>query len=114
MAATIVPIRSHVEPALNAYTSVRERDLVGRDGLFIAEGEVVLRILVEKSRFTVRSLLLSERRVSSLTDVLAALSDSVPAYVVPQSVMDQVVGFSIHRGVLALGERGPALTPERV
>jgi tRNA G18 (ribose-2'-O)-methylase SpoU len=29
-----------------------------------------------------------------------------PAYVVPQAVMDTVVGFSIHRGVLAIGERG--------
>jgi tRNA G18 (ribose-2'-O)-methylase SpoU len=35
----------------------------------------------------------------------------VTAYVVPQSVMDTVVGFSIHRGILALGERGAPLAP---
>jgi tRNA G18 (ribose-2'-O)-methylase SpoU len=30
----------------------------------------------------------------------------VPVYIAPQEVMDRVVGFEIHRGVLAAGERG--------
>ena len=37
--------------------------------------------------------------------------EDVPVYVVPQRVMDAVVGFHIHRGVLALGERGDAAPP---
>ncbi len=35
----------------------------------------------------------------------------LPVYVAPQPVMDQVVGFPIHRGVLAVAERGPARSP---
>jgi tRNA G18 (ribose-2'-O)-methylase SpoU len=114
MPARIVEIDSPAHEALEPYTAVRERDLVGRDGLFVAEGEVVLRVLVSRGRYTVRSLLLERRRVQAVQDVLDGLPDGVPAYVVPQHVMDRVVGFSIHRGILALGERGPELDPERL
>src|SRR5690606_33612650 len=114
MAARIVEIDSPAHEALQPYTAVRERDLVGREGLFVAEGEVVLRVLASRSRRAVRSLLLERRRVEALRDVLDELPDDVPAYVVPQDVMDGVVGFAIHRGVLALGERGPELDAERL
>lgn len=102
-------IASATDPRLAPYLAVRERDLVGREGLFVAEGEVVVRVLLERSPFRVRSLLLEERRVAPMEDVLARVD--APIFVVPQAVMDAVVGFSIHRGVLALGERGPAPEP---
>jgi tRNA G18 (ribose-2'-O)-methylase SpoU len=35
-------------------------------------------------------------------------------FVAPQSLMDSVVGFPIHRGVLALAERGPQLRPAEI
>ncbi|MBX3263940.1 MAG: RNA methyltransferase [Labilithrix sp.] len=111
MTARVVHVDSREHPGLQPYTAVRERDLVGREGLFIAEGEVVLRVLASRSELAVRSLLLERRRVEAVGDVLASLPDDVPAYVVPQAVMDAVVGFSIHRGVLALGERGAPLDP---
>jgi tRNA G18 (ribose-2'-O)-methylase SpoU len=111
MSAEIVHVDSADHPALQPYTAMRERDLVGREGLFVAEGEVVLRVLVFRSKLAVRSLLLERRRVDVVSDVLAALPDGVPAYVVPQTVMDAVVGFSIHRGILALGDRGEPLLP---
>jgi tRNA G18 (ribose-2'-O)-methylase SpoU len=94
------------DPALEPFTSVRERDLVGRQRLFLAEGEVVVRVLLGQSHRRVRALLLEERRVEPLS---AVLPPHVPVYVVPQAVMDAVVGFPIHRGVLALGERGDPL-----
>lgn len=102
-------------PELEPYVSLRDRDLAGRgDGLFVAEGEVVVRVLASprQTRFRVRSLLVEQRRVEALRDVIDALPDDVPVYVVPQAVMDAVVGFAIHRGILALGERGTPLTPE--
>lgn len=99
--------RSELEP----YVRLRDRDLARGDGLFVAEGEVVVRVLASarQTRFRVRSLLVERRRVEAIRDVLEALGDDVPAYVVAQDVMDSVVGFAIHRGILALGERGPAL-----
>lgn len=106
MAARIIPLEGPDHPELEPYAAVRERDLARRDGLFVAEGEVVLRVLASRSRLRIRSLLLERRRVDSVRDLLESLDESVPAYVVPQDVMDGVVGFAIHRGVLALGERG--------
>jgi tRNA G18 (ribose-2'-O)-methylase SpoU len=105
----IVPVDSASHEALAPYARVRERDLArGAERLFVAEGEMVVRVLAGQSRFRTRSLLLEERRVSAMRDVLDARPE-VPAYVVPQSVMNEVVGFEIHRGILALGERGPEL-----
>ena len=102
-------------PELEPYVSLRDRDLAGRgDGLFVAEGEVVVRVLASprQTRFRVRSLLVEQRRVEAIRDVIDALPNEVPVYVVAQGVMDAIVGFAIHRGILALGERGAALAPE--
>ncbi|MDB4945347.1 MAG: ribosomal methyltransferase [Labilithrix sp.] len=108
MTATLVPIASASDPALDPYLRLRDRDLARNDGLFVAEGEVVVRVLGEprQTQFRVRSLLLERRRVEALGDVLSGLPEDVLVYVVPQEVMDAVVGFPIHRGVLALAERG--------
>jgi tRNA G18 (ribose-2'-O)-methylase SpoU len=118
MAARLVPITSAEDPAIAPYVGVRDRDLArvtpaGGDGLFVAEGEVVVRVLASprQTRFPIRSLLIEERRASAIADVLDAIDAPVPAYVVPQRVMDAVVGFAIHRGILALGERGEPRAP---
>ena len=102
-------------PELEPYVSLRDRDLAGRgDGLFVAEGEVVVRVLASprQTRFRVQSLLVEQRRVEAIRDVIDALPDEVPVYVVAQGVMDAIVGFAIHRGILGLGERGAPLAPE--
>ena len=124
MVARLVEIPASGEAALAAalasaelapYVSLRDRDLAGRgDGLFVAEGEVVVRVLASErqTRYRVRSLLVEQRRVASIRDVIDALPDDVPVYVAAQAVMDAVVGFAIHRGILGLGERGAPLAPE--
>jgi len=49
------------DPRIAAYRAIRERDLVGREGLFIAEGEVVVRMLLRSSIHAPVSLLLPDR-----------------------------------------------------
>ncbi|MBQ0821625.1 RNA methyltransferase [Microvirga sp. HBU67558] len=95
------------DPRIEAYRAVRERDLVGRQHRFIAEGEVVLRLLLKQSRFRVESLLLAENRLESVADALNQLSPDVPIYTANRAVMDTVVGFPIHRGILAVAQRAP-------
>ena len=46
MTRSPIAIDDPVDPRIAAYRDIRERDLVGREGLFIAEGEVVLRVLL--------------------------------------------------------------------
>jgi tRNA G18 (ribose-2'-O)-methylase SpoU len=100
------------DPRIEAYRAVRERDLVGRQHRFVAEGEVVLRLLLKQSRFRVESLLLAESRLEALGDTLNLLSPEVPVYTANRAVMDAIVGFPIHRGILAIAHRAPLLQVE--
>jgi tRNA G18 (ribose-2'-O)-methylase SpoU len=93
------------DPRLEPYRDIRERDLVGRAGLFVAEGRVVLEKLVAGGRHPLRSVLISEPKAPGMAQLLEALPLDTPAYVAPQAVLDAIVGFPIHRGVLAIGER---------
>jgi tRNA G18 (ribose-2'-O)-methylase SpoU len=97
------------DPRIEAYRAIRERDLVGRRHRFVAEGEVVLRALLKQSRFAIESLLLAEGRLESLGDVLTHVPSDVPVYAANRTVMDAIVGFPIHRGVLAIARRAPLL-----
>jgi tRNA G18 (ribose-2'-O)-methylase SpoU len=95
------------DPRIEVYRAVRERDLVGREHRFVAEGDVVLRVLLRQSRFSIESLLLAENRLGSLGDALALLPPEVPVYTANRPVMDAIVGFPIHRGILAVARRPP-------
>lgn len=106
----IVPIDSPHDPRVADYADVRDRDLK-RSGVFIAESETVLRVLLSPlalPRFRVRSVLIGASRVAKVADVTDKLPEGVPVYVMGQDAMDGLVGFPIHRGVLAAVERGPA------
>ena len=105
--AVLTPVTDRDDPRIESYRLVKERDLAGRHDRFVAEGEVVLKVLLTRSRFLVESLLLAENRVASLAALLPTVPASVPIYVAGRAVMDAIVGFPIHRGVLAIGRRGP-------
>ncbi|HEY1561764.1 MAG TPA: RNA methyltransferase [Caulobacteraceae bacterium] len=93
---------------------MRDRDIGGRHGGFIAEGEVVVRVLARSRLHSTRSLLISERRVEQLADVLASFGSDVAIYAAGQAVMDRIVGFHIHRGILAFGVRSPETTADQL
>ncbi|MES2340240.1 MAG: RNA methyltransferase [Pseudomonadota bacterium] len=101
----IIPIDDPADPRVAAYRDVRERDLVGREGLFVAEGEVVLNVLTRSTLAEPVSLMIAQKRVAGLAHLLEQLADDVPVYAASQAAMDAVVGFPIHRGILALGRR---------
>ena len=101
----IVLIEDPEDPRIEGYRDVRERDLVGREGLFVAEGQVVLEKLVRTGRHPLRSVLVAQKRAAGLSGLLAQLPEEVAVYAAGQGVMDAIVGFHIHRGILALGER---------
>lgn len=106
----IVRIDDPDDPRLEPYRAVRERDLVGRDGLFVAEGRVVLEKAVRAMPGALQSVLVAAHRLDSLADVLAGLPAETPVFAAGQEAMDAVVGFPIHRGILAVG-RVPTRDP---
>ena len=112
MAAAPIPIDDPADPRIAGFVSIRERDLTGRDGLFIAEGTVVLRMLgsapARQNGFAAEAILLLESRVAGVAAVLAAFPETVPVYVAAAPVFDAIAGFNMHRGVLALGRKPAA------
>ena len=104
---SIIRIDDPADPRIAPYMDVRERDLVGRQGMFMAEGEVVLRVLVERAPERIVSLLLAEKRLAAVETLIADAARRVPVFSASQGVVDRIVGFPMHRGILALGRRGP-------
>ncbi|WP_309629279.1 RNA methyltransferase [Brevundimonas sp.] len=93
------------DPRVAAYRDIRERDLTGREGLFVAEGEVVIRTLLSPASLCrARSLLIAANRLDAQGELIAAARDA-PVYAASQAVMDEIAGFPLHRGLLALGEK---------
>jgi tRNA G18 (ribose-2'-O)-methylase SpoU len=110
-AGRVVAIGDPDDARIAAYRSVRERDLAGREGLFVAEGVVVLEKLLRSPRFRPQSVLVAAKRVQALAPLLAQVPAEAAIYAADQAVMDAVTGFHIHRGVLAIGRRGAPLDP---
>ncbi|MEL7032280.1 MAG: RNA methyltransferase [Pseudomonadota bacterium] len=109
-ASNTIQITVRGDPRIAPFIGVRERDLTGgADGRFIVEGKVPLSILLTRSRFTVDSLFLCETRLAPLAELLERVPDDVPIYTAPQSLMDEIAGFPIHRGILACARKGPKL-----
>jgi tRNA G18 (ribose-2'-O)-methylase SpoU len=75
------------------------------NGLFIAEGELVLRRAL-RAGYRPRAYLIDVKRVDQLAD----LPDDAPVYAAPPAVLDRVTGFHVHRGVLASFHRLPLLS----
>ncbi|MCG5212668.1 TrmH family RNA methyltransferase [Streptosporangium sp. KLBMP 9127] len=78
------------------------KSLEASRGLFLAEGEKVIRRAVAAG-YPVRSLLMTRRWLEPLGDLL----DGVTVYLVTDEVMEGVAGFQVHRGALASMARLP-------
>ncbi|WP_155386863.1 TrmH family RNA methyltransferase [Catellatospora paridis] len=77
-------------------------------GLFIAEGELVLRRAL-RAGYRPRSFLVEAKRAGQVADL-----DGAPVYGADPDVLEQVTGFHVHRGVLASFHRQPALPASEV
>ncbi|GAA4246049.1 RNA methyltransferase [Dactylosporangium darangshiense] len=80
------------------------------NGLFIAEGELVLRRAL-RAGFRLRSVLIDAKRVEQLADLPLA---GVPVYAADQATLEEITGFHVHRGVLASFHRKPELSADAI
>ena len=98
-----VAVTDAADPRLSDYVALRDtslrRSLESERGLFIAEGEKVIRRAIEAGHRP-RSFLLAERWIGGLSDLIER-HPGAPVYVVTEALAEQVTGFHVHRGALA-------------
>jgi tRNA G18 (ribose-2'-O)-methylase SpoU len=103
-----IHVSDPADPRLSDYVRLTDaelrKSLEAEHGLFVAEGEKVIR-RAAAAGYRVRSLLATEQRAASLADLAAACGG--PAYVVPAPVAEQLTGYHVHRGALAAMDRRP-------
>ena len=79
--------------------------------LFMAEGLALLERLLG-SPHAVRSVLVSEHRLDAAGPVLERVPSGSDVFAAPRDVVAEIVGFDLHRGVLACGRRVETHTAE--
>jgi tRNA G18 (ribose-2'-O)-methylase SpoU len=105
---TQVPITDPGDPRVADYIRLTDvhlrRSLEAEHGLFIAEGEKVIRRAIAAG-YPVRSLLVADDKLATISDAAAACS--APLYVLPAAAVRELTGFRVHRGALASMRRLP-------
>jgi tRNA G18 (ribose-2'-O)-methylase SpoU len=111
----LVEIDDAGDPRLVDYRDLRDvelrKHLEAEHGLFIAEGEKVVRRAVEGG-FPARSFLMAPRWLDGLEDVLR--TSDAPCFVVSEKLAEEVTGFHVHRGALASLQRRALPTVDQV
>src|SRR5262245_44265168 len=99
------------DPRLASYRAVGNPAALERDGLFVAEGRLVVERLIEDGRFRVQSVLLTPTAAAALGSALGRRAD-ISVYVCEPDVLRALTGFDFHRGCLAVAHRGLPPTPD--
>ena len=100
---TLVAITALDDPRVSHYQRLADPAELVERGLFVAEGRLVVRQLLDLRHWQLHSIVLTPAAAENLADVLP-LADA-PVYVVEQALMNAIAGFNIHRGCLALAHR---------
>ena len=106
----IVPIDALDDPRLEDYRNVPDPVLLRKRGLFVAESRLVVRELLSHQRLNTMSVLATPAAYDSLRDLLTDRTDNLAVYVASHQFLQNIVGFNVHRGCLAIGERPAPVT----
>ena len=105
---TPTPVHDPADPRLADYTDLTDvalrRVREPAEGLFLAEGEKVIRRAVAAG-YRPRSFLMSARWWPGLSDV--ATASGAPVYLADDDLLRAVTGYRVHRGALASMQRRP-------
>ncbi|MFJ9731728.1 TrmH family RNA methyltransferase [Streptomyces sp. NPDC101171] len=109
--AEIITIDDPDDPRVRDYTGLTDVELRRRrepaEGLFIAEGEKVIR-RAREAGYEMRSMLLSAKWIDVMRDVIDEMP--APVYAVTPDLAERVTGYHVHRGALASMRRKPLPT----
>jgi len=99
----IVPISDPGAPELRVFRTLRRPVEHFREGLFVAEGSKVVRRLLT-SPLRVHALLVTPEWLEALRHELETRPEPLTAYVAARGALEEIVGFHLHQGVMALGQ----------
>ncbi len=98
---------------LRAYRTLRRPEEHLREGLFIAEGEKVASRLFA-SGLEVVSVLLTPAWLESYRETLERLAPAPEVFVAAKDLVETIVGFPLHQGIMALGRVPRGQTTEAI
>lgn len=93
---------------LHPYRTLRQPVEHFKQGIFVAEGTKVVERLIQ-SDHEVISLLLTPEWLSFLQSRISNLPNEPYVYVAEKKVLEQIVGFHLHQGIMAIGRIPRAL-----
>jgi len=96
-------------PQLQPYRTMRRQHEHRQQGIFVAEGEKVVRRLLE-SGFEVVSLLIPEKWLIELEPLLRARKEEIRVFLADKKLLESMTGFSMYQGLLAVGRIPPKPT----
>lgn len=99
----IEKISSFDAPGLQPYATMRRPVEHEALGIFVAEGEKVVRRLLE-SHFTVVSAVFSEDWLEDFRPLMEARPEQITVYLADKKWLETLTGFAMFQGVLALGK----------
>jgi tRNA G18 (ribose-2'-O)-methylase SpoU len=108
----LVHISTLDDMRVSAYRHIADPDQLLDLGLFVAEGRLVVRRLLDLQHWAIESILLTRPAADSLVDILP--KTAAPIYLADQGLMNGIAGFNIHRGCLALVRRPPTPSLDRI
>lgn len=97
----IRPIETPEDLFLQPYRTLRRPIEHQREGIFVGEGEKVVRRLLE-SPLDILSLLLTPEWLETLRPILEARTENAQVLVAPKQVVESIVGFHLHQGIMAV------------
>jgi tRNA G18 (ribose-2'-O)-methylase SpoU len=110
---TVEHINSLDLPELQPYRTMRRQMAHREQGIFVAEGEKVVRRLLE-SKFGVVSALLPERWLAELESLLKERSETVRVFIAEKELLETLTGYSMYQGLLAIGRIPPQMSLEQI
>jgi tRNA G18 (ribose-2'-O)-methylase SpoU len=106
-------IQSLERPELEPYRTMRRAAEHQRRGIFVAEGEKVVRRLLH-TPLSVISLLVTPEWLQELKPTLENRPEEIHAYVAEKKLLETMVGFQLYHGLLALARIPEAATLEHL
>ncbi|GIM91348.1 TrmH family RNA methyltransferase [Paractinoplanes toevensis] len=109
----VIRVEGADDPRISDYRALTDLELRTRweppNGLFIAEGELVIRRAL-RAGYRLRSILVDEKRIDQFAD----LPDDAVVYAGTPPVLEAITGFHVHRGVLGSFHRRELVSLEEL